>query len=39
LLDMICDTIRLMVVSSGNLSPYAVEDVIRLQLKTTTTTK
>ena len=33
LLDMICDTIRLMVVSSGNLSPYAVEDVMTASIK------
>ena len=33
LLDMICDTIRLMVVSSGNLSPYAVEDVMTTSIK------
>jgi len=28
LLDLICNTVRLMVVSSSNLSPYAVEDVM-----------
>ncbi len=33
LLDLICDTIRLMVVSSGNLSPYAVEDVMTASIK------
>ena len=33
LLDMICDTVRLMVVSSGNLSPYAVEDVMTASIK------
>jgi len=33
LLDMICDTIRVMVVSSGNLSPYAVEDVMTASIK------
>jgi chemotaxis protein MotA len=30
---MICDTVRLMVVSSGNLSPYAVEDVMTASIK------
>ena len=33
LLALICDTIRLMVVSSGNLSPYAVEDVMTASIK------
>ena len=33
LLGLICDTIRLMVVSSGNLSPYAVEDVMTASIK------
>lgn len=34
LLHMITDTIRLMVVSSSNLSPYAVEDVMDQAIKT-----
>jgi chemotaxis protein MotA len=34
LLHLITDTIRLMVVSSGNLSPYAVEEVMDLAIKT-----
>ncbi len=34
LLDMICDTIRLMVVSSSSLSPYAVEEVMDTAIKT-----
>ena len=34
LLDLICNTVRLMVVSSSNLSPYAVEDVMDLSIKT-----
>jgi chemotaxis protein MotA len=33
LLHLICDTIRLMVVSSSNLSPYAVEDVMTASIK------
>ena len=33
LLHLICDTIRLMVVSSSNLSPYAVEDVMNASIK------
>ena len=33
LVDLICNTIRLMVVSSGNLSPYAVEDVMTASIK------
>jgi chemotaxis protein MotA len=33
LIGLICDTIRLMVVSSGNLSPYAVEDVMTASIK------
>jgi chemotaxis protein MotA len=33
LLAMICDTVRLMVVSSSNLSPYAVEDVMDASIK------
>ena len=33
LMGLICDTIRLMVVSSGNLSPYAVEDVMTASIK------
>ena len=33
LLELICDTVRLMVVSSGNLSPYAVEDVMTASIK------
>jgi len=33
LLSLICDTIRLMVVSSGTLSPYAVEDVMDASIK------
>ena len=32
-LALICDTIRLMVVSSGNLSPYAVEDLMTASIK------
>lgn len=34
LLHMITDTIRLMVVSSSNLSPYAVEEVMDVAIKT-----
>ena len=33
LLHMICDTVRLMVVSSSNLSPYAVEEVMDASIK------
>ena len=33
LLHLICDTVRLMVVSSSNLSPYAVEDVMNASIK------
>ena len=33
LLDLICNTVRLMVVSSSNLSPYAVEDVMDAAIK------
>jgi chemotaxis protein MotA len=33
LIGLICDTIRLMVVSSGTLSPYAVEDVMTASIK------
>jgi chemotaxis protein MotA len=33
LVALICDTIRLMVVSSGTLSPYAVEDVMTASIK------
>ena len=33
LVGLICDTIRLMVVSSGTLSPYAVEDVMTTSIK------
>ena len=33
LVGLICDTIRLMVVSSGTLSPYAVEDVMDASIK------
>jgi chemotaxis protein MotA len=33
LTGLICDTIRLMVVSSGTLSPYAVEDVMTTSIK------
>ena len=33
LVSMICDTVRLMVVSSGTLSPYAVEDVMDAAIK------
>jgi chemotaxis protein MotA len=33
LVGLICDTIRLMVVSSGTLSPYAVEDVMTASIK------
>jgi chemotaxis protein MotA len=33
LVALICDTIRLMVVSSGTLSPYAVEDVMTTSIK------
>ena len=33
LVDLICNTIRLMVVSSGTLSPYAVEDVMTAAIK------
>ncbi len=33
LVALICDTIRLMVVSSGTLSPYAVEDVMDASIK------
>ena len=33
LLDLVCNTIRLMVVSSGTLSPYAVEDVMVAAIK------
>ncbi len=32
-LDLICNTMRLLVVSSGNLSPYAVEDVMTASIK------
>ena len=34
LLHLITDTVRLMVVSSGNLDPMAVEDVMNLSIKT-----
>ena len=34
LVGLICDTIRLMVVSSGTLSPYAVEEVMDQSIKT-----
>jgi chemotaxis protein MotA len=33
LVGLVCDTIRLMVVSSGTLSPYAVEDVMTTSIK------
>ncbi len=33
LVDLVCNTIRLMVVSSGTLSPYAVEDVMDAAIK------
>ena len=33
LVGLVCDTIRLMVVSSGTLSPYAVEDVMTASIK------
>ena len=33
LVALVCDTIRLMVVSSGTLSPYAVEDVMTASIK------
>jgi len=33
LLDLICNTVRLMVVSSSNLGPYAVEDVMDAAIK------
>jgi chemotaxis protein MotA len=33
LVALVCDTIRLMVVSSGTLSPYAVEDVMTTSIK------
>ena len=36
LIGLICDTIRLMVVSSGTLSPYAVEDVMTTDQSMTT---
>ncbi len=35
LIFLICDTLRLVVVSSGKLDPYAVEDVMDNSLKTT----
>jgi flagellar motor component MotA len=34
LLHLVCDTIRLLVVSSSNLSPYAVEEVMDQAIKT-----
>jgi len=34
LLDLICNTVRLMVVSTSPLSPYAVEDVMDASIKT-----
>ncbi len=34
LIHLICDTLRLVVVSSGNLDPYAVEDVMDCAIKT-----
>jgi len=34
LLGLICDTVRLMVVSQGTLSPYAVEEVMDTSIKT-----
>ena len=34
LLDLVCNTVRLMVVSTSPLSPYAVEDVMDLSIKT-----
>jgi chemotaxis protein MotA len=33
LLDLICNTVRLLVVSSSNLSPYAVEDLMTASIK------
>ncbi len=32
-LDLICNTVRLLVVSSGTLSPYAVEDIMDASIK------
>ncbi|NBZ99995.1 MAG: flagellar motor stator protein MotA, partial [Betaproteobacteria bacterium] len=34
LLDLVCNTVRLMVVSTSPLSPYAVEDVMDASIKT-----